>query len=251
MKIEEFTDEIVDFYSMSSSDQIKYLVYYLLIVYKQDGVKPFEVKKLFESLHILPYSNIPKYLNEKSSGKKLDRLFIKKKDSFYLIKETKEHIDLNYNHSKPKLKVSAELKDLAIKITNPNQNAFFEETIKCFAVGAYRATIIMSWNLTVNHLFEYILANKLTEFNIVLAGNMDRRIRITSVSIKDDFNEIPENKFIEFCRSARIISNDVRKILDTNLGIRNSAAHPSNISFTENKTISIVEDLINNVILKY
>ena len=66
MKIEEFTDKIVDFYSMSSSDQIKYLVYYLLIVCKQDGVKPLEVKKLFESLHILPYSNIPKYLNEKS-----------------------------------------------------------------------------------------------------------------------------------------------------------------------------------------
>ena len=138
------------------------------------------------------------------------------------------------------------MKDLAIKIPNPNQNAFFEETIKCFAVGAYRATIIMSWNLTVDHLFEYILANKLTEFNIVLAGNTDRRIRITSASIKDDFNEIPENKFIEFCRSARIISNDVRKILDTNLGIRNSAAHPSNISFTENKTISIVEEHLKN-----
>jgi hypothetical protein len=251
MKIEEFADNITDFYSMNSSDQIKYLVYYLLIVCKQDGVRPNEVKKLFENLHILPYSNISKYLNEKSSGKKQSRLFVKKKDSFYLLKETKEQVDLTYINSKPKLKVSAELKDLAIKITNPNQNAFFEETIKCYSVGAYRATIIMIWNLTVDHLFEYILAKKLTEFNIVLAANTDKRIKITCVSIKDDFNEMPENKFIEFCRSAKIISNDVRKILDTNLGIRNSAAHPSNITFTENKTISIVEDLINNVLLKY
>jgi len=60
-----------------------------------------------------------------------------------------------------------------------------------------------------------------------------------------------EAKFIEICRAANIISNDVRKILDTSLGVRNSCAHPSGIKVTDTKVIAFVEDLIENVILKY
>ncbi|HEX7415192.1 MAG TPA: hypothetical protein VF411_14195, partial [Bacteroidia bacterium] len=66
-----------------------------------------------------------------------------------------------------------------------------------------------------------------------------------------DFNEIPENKFIEFCRTAKVISNDIRKILDTKLGIRNTFAHPSNIKVGESKAIEFIEDLISNVIIKF
>ena len=109
----------------------------------------------------------------------------------------------------------------------------------------------MSWNLALDHLFEYILKNKLSDFNLVLSANTDKRIKIKSITTKDDFSEIPENKIIEFCRSSKIISNDVRKILDTALGIRNSAAHPSNIKFMESKTISFIEDMITNIVLKY
>jgi hypothetical protein len=59
------------------------------------------------------------------------------------------------------------------------------------------------------------------------------------------------NKFIELCRAASIISNDVRKILDAKLGIRNSAAHSSRITVGEHKAVEFGIDLINNVILKY
>lgn len=251
MTLDDFADQIEDFYSMTSSDQIKYLVYYLLILSKQDGVKPIEIKKLFEQLHILPYTNIPKYLNDKSTGKKETRIFIKKKEKYYLLKDAKDSVDVKFKSSKPKLIVQNELKNLSIKITKAEQNIFFEETIKCFGIGAYRASIIMSWNLTIDHLFEYILSKKLSEFNTALAANTDKRIKITSIVLKDDFSEIPENKFIEFCRTSKIISNDVRKILENSLGIRNSAAHPSSIVFTETKTLAYIEDLITNIILKY
>lgn len=109
----------------------------------------------------------------------------------------------------------------------------------------------MVWNLTMDHLFEYILKNELTNFNSALSKNTDKRVKIWTVSAKDDFSEIPENKFIEFCRSGNIISNDIRKILEIKLGIRNSCAHPSNIKVTESKATEFIEDLINNVVLKY
>jgi len=136
-------------------------------------------------------------------------------------------------------------------VKNPLENDFLNEAIDCFEIGAYRASIVMVWNLTVDHLYEYVLANELTNFNIALSKNTDKRIKITSVLKKDDFGEVPEGKFIEFCRSANIITSDVRRILDGKLGIRNSYAHPSSLQMTESKAIEFIEDLVNNVIIKF
>ena len=103
----------------------------------------------------------------------------------------------------------------------------------------------------MDHLFRYVLKKKLCEFNAALAKNTDKRVKITKISNCDDFGEIPESKFIEFCRSAKVISNDVRKILDQKLGIRNSSAHPSGVQIHRSKVIDFVEDLVSNVVLKY
>jgi hypothetical protein len=60
-----------------------------------------------------------------------------------------------------------------------------------------------------------------------------------------------ESKLIEIARGSKIISNDVRKILDTKLGIRNSSAHPTSISISEVKATDFIIDLVDNVITKY
>ncbi|CAN5139212.1 hypothetical protein BH20ACI1_BH20ACI1_08060 [soil metagenome] len=126
-----------------------------------------------------------------------------------------------------------------------------KEAISAFEVKAFRASMVMVWLLTLDHLFEYILASKLADFNLELTKVTDKRVKVTTVTCKDDFSDIPENKFIELCRASRIISNDVRKILDEKLGIRNSAAHPSNLVFKPSKAFNFIEDLVANVISKY
>jgi hypothetical protein len=90
-----------------------------------------------------------------------------------------------------------------------------------------------------------------SEFHRFLAMNTDKRVKVSVIASRDDFGDIPEGKLIELMRSARIIDNDVRKILDQKLGTRNSYAHPSAIAITRTKVIDFVEDLMNNVILKY
>lgn len=57
--------------------------------------------------------------------------------------------------------------------------------------------------------------------------------------------------FIEFCRTAKIITNDERKILDEKLDIRNSCSHPNNIKISESKATRFLEDLIDNILIKY
>lgn len=99
-------------------------------------------------------------------------------------------------------------------------------------------------------MYEYVLAHKLNEFNSALSKQPwnSKRLKIAK---KDDFGEIKESDFILVCRSARIITGDVRKLLDEKLGFRNSCAHPSSIAVGDSKVLSFIEDLIDNVVAKH
>jgi hypothetical protein len=101
----------------------------------------------------------------------------------------------------------------------------------------------------MDHLYDYVLKNKLTAFNVELAK---KGWKLTAIISKDDFSEIKKEKdFIEICRAANVFNNDVRKILDEKLGIRNTAGHPSTVTVRGNKAASFIEDLVENVILKF
>lgn len=201
------------------------------------------------------YSNIPSYLLNNSSPYKSgkNQKFIRKeKDKGYVLERNyQSKIQTTLNTGPAKIKTSTMLRGLQSRLSIHKEQSFLKEAIDCYVIGAIGASIVMVWILTIYHLYEYIFNNKLTDFNVVLAANTDKKVKIKEITKIDDFTEIPESKFIEFMRSAKIISNDVKKILDTKLGTRNSYAHPSGISVSESKAIDFIEDLVENVILKY
>jgi hypothetical protein len=137
-------------------------------------------------------------------------------------------------------------------VSDQNQKKFLAESIACLAVDAKRATVIMTWACTVAHLYDHVLTSKhrLDDFNSALGRRSDKFGKLT-ITNYDDFGDIPESVFIEVCRSARLISNDVRKILDEKLGVRNTCAHPSDVEIHRTKVINFVEDLVDNVLRKY
>lgn len=249
-ELESFILQVPNFDSISKSGLVDYFVYYLTVIRQQPSASPAEVKNCFERLRIEPYSNISAYLTEKSSRGKGKR-YIKKSTKYILERSAELEIQKKLHTGPAKQETSYLLRNLVSELRDKKQQTFLQEAIDCYEIGAKRAAIVLVWILTVNHLFAYIFKNKLSEFNSVLAANTDRRVKITAVSGIDDFNEIPEGKFIEFCRSAKVISNDVRKILEEKLGTRNSAAHPSGITISEVKATDFVQDLVENVILKY
>ncbi len=106
----------------------------------------------------------------------------------------------------------------------------------------------------LQHHYREALSKKLGAERVVVQASAELR-KLESMQAagvtRDDFGDIPEGKFIELLRASGIISNDVRKILDQKLGTRNSCAHPSGISINRSKVIDFVEDVIENVILKY
>jgi hypothetical protein len=136
------------------------------------------------------------------------------------------------------------------RINSEEQRNFIGEAVACLRIDARRACIIMIWSATIDHLYEFILTHKLNDFNAALRRRPGRYSTLI-ITTKEDFHDIRDQVFIEVCRSSNIISNDVRKILDEKLGIRNSCAHPSLIKIHLTKVVNFIEDLIDNVIIKY
>jgi hypothetical protein len=180
------------------------------------------------------------------------RKFVKSADGGYRLERSFcDKLKLQLGVETVVKETSAELRSLESKLPNGSKKSFLSETIDCFEVGAYRASVLMCWLLTLDHLQECVLKHHLIPFNEALAKVTDKRVKVTAVRTQDDFSDIPEGKFIELLRSAGVISNDVRKILDEKLGTRNSSAHPSGVIIKRSKAIDFIDDLVENVLLKY
>jgi hypothetical protein len=111
----------------------------------------------------------------------------------------------------------------------------------------------MCWNLAVHHLQDHILADlaRTASFNAVLALNKDARVKIKAVAKPDDFTEMPESKFLLFCREAKLITGSMFKKLENRLDERNGAAHPSGMKTTPKAAEAYIEDLVENVLRKF
>lgn len=142
------------------------------------------------------------------------------------------------------------LKKTIARVKDDLRREFLAEAVSCLGVEARRATIVMTWLAAIDHMYEYVATHKLADFNGALHKRSGRESKLT-MSSRDDFGDLKESIFIEVCRSANIITNDVRKILDEKLGIRNSSAHPASVQIRDSKVVDFVEDLIDNVIVKY
>lgn len=247
--INRFYKSFENIEEFGNSELIELFVYFFTEELGNESATAKQVETCFAGCDLSVPSSVGSYLSRGTKGS--SPVFIKADKGYRLQRQIKEKIAERLGAGKVEVHTNTELRKLLSNVPDGDTREFLTEVIDCFDVGANRAAIVMCWILTMDHLYEYILKHKLADFNVVLARNTDKRVKVTIVNTKDDFSDIPESKFIEFCRSGRIISNDVRKILDEKLGTRNSCAHPSGVIVRKSKTIDFIEDLVSNVILKY
>jgi len=257
MSILEFLRSIPNFPEYSRKSKILLLAYYLR---QYKGLIEFSGKDILDCCKgvLKPPSQLPGQLAQLSKGKNSSLMKGSKHGRFSLTAGGMNEIEASLLSSNKAEEALDKFLSLAIphlrkfiaKVGEENQRKFIAEAVSCLGVDARRATIIMVWIATIDNLYEYILAHRISDFNSALKKRSDKYSSITIMS-KDDFLEIKESAFIEICRSAKIISNDVRKILDEKLGIRNTCAHPSGVEIHPSKVVNFIEDLVENVILKY
>jgi hypothetical protein len=247
--VNRFYNSIEGAETLSQSALAEWFVYFLTVELGQDCATPKQVTDCFDACDLAKPANVgvPLSVGLKAKPPK----YIKSNGGYKLQRHMREMLSKKLGAETITAQTSATLRGLEHKVPIGANKDFLKEAIDCFEAGANRATILMAWNLAMDHLFAYILAHKLGAFNAALAQNADKSVKVKVITQRDDFTEMKETKFIEFCRSAQIISNDVRKILDQKLGTRNSCAHPSGVTINKSKVIDFVEDLVDNVVLKY
>jgi hypothetical protein len=141
--INDFIKRISEFDSLKSSEKIDYIVYFLLIIEKRSAVTSSEVKKCFEDLHTVPYSNIPSYLSRFSKGGKGQK-FLKKGTVGYLLeRKRKEQIDLITKN----IPIPKPSDDLFPIILLDNTRGYIlrvaEQASVCYNIGMYDASLVM------------------------------------------------------------------------------------------------------------
>lgn len=142
------------------------------------------------------------------------------------------------------------LQNLTGVIAPEADDRFLPEVRQCIEAGARRATVVMMWLLTVDHLERYILAHDLPRFNAAMAARSEYA-GAPQIRRQEDFAELrKEQHFVEILGSSTIVTRDVKRLLEEKLGFRNSCAHPNALLVSDAKVVSFVEDLVYNVILK-
>jgi len=250
-KIQEVLFAKKDFFTLDMKDKICALAYLYKVFSGKDIFLPRNIEKIFKSLNDHLPKNIPARLIELSNPKNRRIIKVKKGEYKLYIKEEERWEEyFSINKTPKQIKLSKDLENLLEKINEPNSKDFLKDAINCYKIGVTRATVIMTWILIINRIQEYIISHKdkLSEFNNEwLKVNKKNKI-IRSIS---EFSDIKEEKFIELCRASGIIDNNERKILDQKLGIRNTSSHPNSIKIKDSKVIDFVEDLIENILIKF
>jgi hypothetical protein len=228
-----------------------FFVYHLTVQQEASTATTQDIRDCYRACDIAAPTWLGPHL---SNGlKSRPKLFVRSGSGYRLEHKRREHISKLFGEDQPSVETSGALDRLESRVAAGPKRDFLHETIKCFSVGANRAAVVMCWNLALHHLQDYVVSDaiRLAAFNATLALNKDQRVKIKVVTKQDDFTEMPEGKFLLFCRESKLITGSLFKKLETRLDERNGAAHPSGLTVTPKAAEAYIEDLVENVVMKF
>lgn len=173
------------------------------------------------------------------------------KEGWIITSTGKDHLkNQNYLGEKTSL-LKTDVADLRIhlkSIKNPDTLSFINEAISCLEANQNRAAVVYSWIGAVSLLYDYVITNKLAQFN---AEAIKRDAKWKPAKNADDLSRIKEFDFLNILESISVIGKNVRQELQQCLQLRNSCGHPNTLKFGLRKVAAHIEILILNVFSKY
>lgn len=249
MQLTDLKHTVPDVGAKSHADKIKLFGWYLHVHKGSAHFGPSDIRTCYEALDLATPASFGGYLDNLLKRKEL----LRNGSGYRLENGIREALDRQYGARGITIQVTQLLLSLPAKISNLAERTYLDEALICYKNEAFRAAVVMTWNLAYHHLCNHVLACHLARFNdrwlIVYPAHHKRSTK--SIARIDDFaEELKESEVIEICNSAGIITKDVRKILTEKLGRRNSAAHPSSVTIGQLQAEEFIDDLIKNVVLK-
>ena len=230
-------------------EKIKIFGWYLHVYRNKETFHPAEVKSVYEELHDNAPSSFSGYFKNLVSQKYM----LKNAQGYRLAGATRDEMNAAYAPAGNKIQMSSLLKSLPKLIPNLAERTYLNEALICYENGAFRAAIVMTWNLAYHHLCDHILKNRLDDFNarwVIKFAGMHKNGTKTIKVIDDFMDELKESEVIAIAKDAGIISKNVFNIMEEKLKKRNSAAHASGVVINELQADAFIDDVVNNVVLK-
>jgi hypothetical protein len=243
----DFAGSVPGFYRKSAVDQLLTFAWWLEARQGRASFDGEAMRRCFREAGIDP-PDMSVYL-PRLAAKKPPQLN-KEKGAYRLSGAVRRLLDGRHGADAAVVAVTKALTDLPSQVPNLAEREFLTEALNCYRVRAFRAAIIMAWNLSYDHLVRWVLSDpgRLAAFNTGVAAKYPKKtIIVTSHEETDDFNE---SEFIEAARTAKLLDKNTAQILKEKLARRNMAAHPSRVTITQHQADDMITDLIANVILK-
>lgn len=247
----DLVERIPEFSKWNHTEKIKFFAWFLHTFKNKERVTGTDIGHCFDDLHEERPTSIAPFMV--SLEKKNPKDMIRDSAGYRLVKTVRNQFDARYALRGTTVKVEQLLADLPGKIPDQAEGEFLSEALTCFHNSAFRAAIVMTWNLTFFHLCTYVLKHKKAEFNAEYPKRLPglhKKAKAPVIAIYEDFaSDLKESEVVEICRSANIITKEQFNALDRQIGRRNSAAHPSTTVITVLQAEEFIHDLVANVIL--
>lgn len=234
------------FAGLSHSDQIIRTGWYIHEELKIDRFDTTRINALFKEIHVPPPPSsvyLPRLAGRRPAQVLRDRR------GYCLEGKTRRSLSEQLGQHPTTVMVSQLLQELANRVTDPVERIYLEETMRCYKAAAFRAAIVMAWNLAFDHLRRWLFSDpsRVDLFNAALATRYPK----LGISVKQsgDLDDIKESIVIDGLQTAKLISKDIEQMLREKLRKRNSAAHPSSIQISQPQADDVITDLTQNLIL--
>jgi hypothetical protein len=242
LELNTFVRTLEGFSDWQHVEKIKTFAWHLHTHRKLERFSGTDIRDCFKELGIAGPTSISPFLNDLASRK--PPLLLRDSGGYQLERTLRDQLDSRYGHRAITVQALQTLRDLPAKLPNLAEQAYLEEALTCFKAGAFKATIVMTWNVAYDHLCNHILGHaRLPEFNTSLNGKK-------LVAEREDFYDYIENRVLEAARASGITGKNVHAVFDASLRTRNRAAHASGSTFEQPQAENYILELLNNAVLK-
>lgn len=138
----------------------------------------------------------------------------------------------------------------ARKMAPSNYSDYLEEAVTAYESGLYRASILMVWSATVEHLYTLVQSHqggikKLESANQARYGTSKAYRKIGKV---DDLRYLKESQFIQLGEDCGMYNRTARGVLTDRLELRNRCGHPTGYKPGREETVIFIESLTLNIL---
>lgn len=245
--IVDFAGSVSGFYRNTAVEQLLALAWFVEARQQRACFDGAHMRQCFKEVGI-DAPDMSVYL-PRLAAKKPPQL-IREKGGYRLAGAVRRVLDIKLGGDPTTLAVAKALTDLPARLPDIAEREFLTEALNCYRVRAYRAAVIMAWNLTYDHFVRWVFADpgRLASMNTGISAKYQKKN--LTLAKHEDADNLKESEFIEAARAGNLLDKNTAQILREKLGRRNMAAHPSRVTISQHSADEMITDLVTNVILK-